>query len=62
MSSHGHEPEVARHRGQLAQEVRDVRSVPGALAAEDVGVDQHQRRHATSRYTAAVASATRSQL
>ena len=42
----GGEPEVGRRGRQLAQEVRDVRLVPGPLAAQDVGVDRAD--HATS--------------
>ncbi len=50
----GGEPEVGSGGGKLPEEVRHVRLVAGALAAEDVGVDQDHRAsaeppaHATS--------------
>ena len=43
--------------GKAAQEVLDVGLVARALAPEHIGVDDHQGRHASSRYTDAVASA-----
>ena len=47
-----------RQRRQLAQEVEHVRLVACALAAEDVGVDDDERSHASSRQTASTRSAT----
>ena len=40
-------PASAAGAGQLAQEVRDVALVAGALPAEHVGVDDDERAHAT---------------
>ena len=42
---HGREREVGRDRRQMPEEVQNVGLVPGAVATEDVGVDQD---HATS--------------
>ena len=47
-----------RQRRQLAQEVEHVRLVARALAAEDVGIDDDERSHASSRQTASTRSAT----
>ena len=56
----GGKPEAGggRERRQLAQEVEHVRLVACALAAEDVGVDDDERSHASSRQTASTRSAT----
>ena len=43
MPRHGREAEVGRGRGQLAQQVRHVRLVAGALPAEHVGVERGSR-------------------
>ncbi len=55
MARHGREAQVGRDARQLAQQVRDVRLVARARAAEHVGVDED---HATSSYTSRVARAT----
>jgi hypothetical protein len=39
---------VARDRRQPPEQILHVRLVAGALAAEDVGVDDDQRRHAAA--------------
>ena len=39
---------VAGERGQPAEQVLDVGLVAGALPAEDVGVDDDERRHAAA--------------
>src|SRR5690349_1960747 len=54
------EVEVGRSRRKLAQQVDDVRLLPGPAAPEDIGVDQD---HAiASSYTAIVACETSAQL
>ena len=56
-------PAPAAGSGQLAQQVEDVGLVAGALAAEDVGVDDDERLgHASSRHSASTASAARAQV
>ena len=64
LDSVGHELGVARHRGeveigrdnrQLAQEVQHVGLLAGAIAAEDIGVEDD---HRSSSYTVRVWAAT----
>ena len=47
MACDGNERELVRERRQLAKEVRDVRLLARALAAEDVGIHQDERTHAS---------------
>ena len=60
---HGGDAETGRRceRRQLAKEVEHVGLVARALSAEDVRVDDDERRHASSRQTASTASATDAQ-
>ncbi len=45
----GDERELVCELRQLAEQVRDVRLLAGALTAEDVGIHQDERAHASSR-------------
>jgi hypothetical protein len=62
MPGDGSDPQarVGRERRQLAEEVEHVGLVARSAAAENVGVDDHER-HASSRQTRTTASATASQ-